>query len=494
MDKAFGDIAQMVKPKPLRPATEAMLIQLTQQKSADLVRLCVDKSLTRLTFVKEKRGVSLYEGRNERNHYMVKAETTVEAPIDDILASFNMGSTSEFDTTLRKLFALYANRGATLAYVSGQPISVHWMSLNTDKMETRDFAFASFAQLYEQTTTGALVPMDSRSSGTVAAGSLVWESVDLSKEMSILRQKETGCTRYLLRTCGFYVEPTNDVDVSRVSFVLQLENENGHVGGSKWMHHLAMSVGNLSRAMRKIELVPKHLWRESEHCVMCRKTFRGLLRRRHHCRLCGSSVCSDCSKTLELDTPVAESGSTVTVSSVRACTKCYDSTEGSGSVRSNSNRSSSDYSHRTSFEEPRSTNLSRTMSKNSVMSTDTIDSMRQTASTGAGTTFSAAQLQSLDDLMAQSNPSGIDRESTSSSMFFVIPNDHDAAQPTLSSRSIVHEVSETGVFDVSSMGAVLPPRRGPSGAPLAPPSLSSSSVSSTTSSKLNMRGDMILLE
>ncbi|KAH9113673.1 hypothetical protein AeMF1_012165 [Aphanomyces euteiches] len=154
---------------------------------------------------------------------------------------------------------------ATIAYAASHPITVHWMGLNTDKAETRDIVFASYAQLYEQNMQGQLVP-DLNRDGVIFAGSLLWESIDIAGEIPILRQKQTGCSRYALRNSGFYVQQTSDVDESRVSIILSLENESGYVRSSKWMHGLAMCIADISKALRKIELVPKMLWKESEHC------------------------------------------------------------------------------------------------------------------------------------------------------------------------------------------------------------------------------------
>ncbi|RHY74869.1 hypothetical protein DYB34_013822 [Aphanomyces astaci] len=411
-DKIFGDQVQALRPKTLKPATEGALVRLMQERSAEMVRMHTsEKKACRLSFVKEKRGVSVFEGTNPRNRFMVKGETTVRASIEDILCSFLMGSTSEFDATLYKLFDLYANKGATLAFVTNHPISVHWMALNTDKLETRDVVFASTAQLYEQTTGGSLVGMDDHSDGIVTAGSLVWESVDLAREIPLLRQKLTGYARYYLRTCGFYVEQTNDADITRVSFVLSAKNEAGYIRDSKWMQSLVtMCVANLARTLRKLELVPKHSWKESEHCVLCRKTFRAF-RRRHHCRLCGNSVCSDCSKSIAVDgRPVVDQGQLVHVSRVRSCTTCFETSSvrgaSSSSLRSSSEYSASNRSNATmSFNEPNGrssmrSNASTTKSIDHSQGSDVGSNLVRGTHSSFASSFSVEQLHSLDELMA----------------------------------------------------------------------------------------------
>ncbi|ETV92380.1 hypothetical protein H310_13275 [Aphanomyces invadans] len=551
-DKVFGDQMQALRPMTLKPETEDALVQLTRKRSTELVRMhTTDKSACRVTFVKEKRGVSVFEGTNPKNQFMVKGETTVRASVEDILDRFRMGSTGDFDEMVHKLFDLYAYKGATLAFVTNQPISVHWMALNTDKMETRDIVFASYAQLYEQTATGSLVTTSDHSDGVVAAGSLVWESVNMAREIPLLRQKLTGCTRYFMRNCGFYVEQTNDTDVSRVSFVLTLENETGYVRGSKWMHRLAMCVANLARNLRTIELVPKPLWKETEHCILCRKTFR-TFRRRHHCRLCGNSVCNDCSKSLPLDgRPVVDQGHVVHVSAVRSCTRCFDAASmSSGSAmmcqRSSSEYSESNSSRNMSFDDAK--NIASMRSNGTTSITKSFDHSHRSDSSATlhGDTASASylshslspeQLHSMDKLMNATTLSALTpavptqpNPTVAEPAFFVLAHkpysasearDDDDLLNRLSyitlddqsSSSVVYDVDGANGYDISATEIKRQPRVPPSLHDPDPESwmqfkvfgdaatagCSKRTVSPTSSTTgvpktLSMRGDMILLE
>ncbi|CAK4870664.1 unnamed protein product [Aphanomyces euteiches] len=493
-DKIFGEQVQALKPKALRANLEAQLVQLMQKRSAELIRFHhTDNS--KLKFIHDKRGVSVYEGISGKNQLFIKTETTVRASIEDILGVFHMGNTHDFDATLLKLFDLYANMGATIAYTANYPITVHWMGLNTDKAETRDIVFASYAQLYEQNMQGQLVP-DLNRDGVIVAGSLVWESIDIAGEIPILRQKQTGCSRYTLRNSGFYVQQTSDVDVSRVSLILSLENESGYVRSSKWMHGLAMCIANLSKALRKIELVPKMLWKESEHCVMCRKTFRAF-RRRHHCRLCGNSVCGDCSKTIHLDIPAMDQDQHV--SSVRACSKCFEvqNSQSLSSSRSRSRRSSSDYSssRHLSFDDANKQYSMRSVASSSTKSLDgclppqhyfegsshgVSGGLRGVSSSSQQLTVSSSvistdQIHSLDMLMAASS---IDRPSNGDSMLFVIPGEASNIQHDRESYNTLHDRSSTS--SQASVGPADFPATIPAPAPLA--------------IKPVMKGDMILLQ
>ncbi|EQC42767.1 hypothetical protein SDRG_00490 [Saprolegnia diclina VS20] len=406
VDKIFGEQAQSLRPKPLRPSTEARLVELMEKRSSDFVKLMLDGPST-LRFVREKRGVALLEGHNHKKQYMVKATTTVQGSVEDILLSFQMNNTWDFDTTMHKFFDLYANKGATLSTVASQPIAVHWMSLNTDKIESRDFVFASHARFYEHTDAGlCLLPFTSRSDAT--SGSLVWESVDLAKEIPLLRQTTTGCTRYYFRHAGFYVETTSEDDTCRVSFALSLDNDAGSVGGSKWMHNLALSLENLARALRRIELVPKEKWHHREHCTLCKKSFRAF-RRRHHCRLCGESICGDCSKTMQLDTPVIDHGQRVELTSLRSCLRCFD-TCGSSSSDRRSRSSTASFEYTRSFDEPRthqstssSANLTKSFASSSGSFDESVKPRRQRLpSSSQASVVSASEISALDELLGTS--------------------------------------------------------------------------------------------
>ncbi|OQR89112.1 hypothetical protein THRCLA_22744 [Thraustotheca clavata] len=461
VDKIFGEQMQSMRPKQLHPNTEARLVDFMQKRTADFVKLILDPSASKLKFIREKRGVGLFEGVNHKQQYMVKAVTTVNASVEDVLNNFQMSNTWDIDATMHKFFDMYANKAATVANASCRPIHVHWMSLNTEKIESRDVVFASQSQFYEHADEG-LYPLPLNSQAEATAGSLVWESVDLAKEIPLLRHTTTGCTRYFFRHCGFFVEQTNEVEVSKVSFALSLDNEAGSVGGSKWMHQLALSLENLARALRRIELIPKERWVHRDHCGLCQKTFRAF-RRRHHCRLCGECICGDCSKTMQLDSPVVDHGQLIEISQLRSCIKCFDSNSNS-SQRSQS--SASEFSK--SFDEPRPLGRSTTISSSSNI-TQSLSSERSymysetKLKTVDSHSVSAHDLNALDDLLGTSvdsmNIKSVTESTTRSSREFVNTNrvpaktspvvetEHESRS---SNHSEVYVLDDDNGFDISA--------------------------------------------
>ncbi|KAG8927378.1 hypothetical protein FRC02_008239 [Tulasnella sp. 418] len=74
---------------------------------------------------------------------------------------------------------------------------------------------------------------------------------------------------------------------------------------------------------RKVDHFVPAVWvpdKKASACMRCGEAF-GLLRRRHHCRLCGSVVCANCS---ERSFYVAESSNSQPSKPMRACNNCYD--------------------------------------------------------------------------------------------------------------------------------------------------------------------------
>lgn len=76
---------------------------------------------------------------------------------------------------------------------------------------------------------------------------------------------------------------------------------------------------------KDIPQTPPEWDNQSGSCALCTKDF-GVINRRHHCRLCGDSICDSCSLS-RLVIPFQKYGNFPQ----RVCDNCYANTTGTGS-------------------------------------------------------------------------------------------------------------------------------------------------------------------
>ncbi|OQR93461.1 cleavage induced hypothetical protein [Thraustotheca clavata] len=204
----------------------------------------------------------------------------------------------------------YANSVHTLVV---NPAAVNTVSeRNASDREFREFCFLRYSDYFDF-NNGILertLPQDAVSQ--TLRGVSIWESVQL-----VDGPKDATAS---FHTSGFIVECTHVTNTVKVSFILS--TSSGAIAGSKDMHNSGKSINNsyrigttaecffLQRLVRSTmnhfcsalmdmriptdRLLARELFSDGSMCCLCLKNF-SLFRHKHHCRLCGDTVCSQCS-------------------------------------------------------------------------------------------------------------------------------------------------------------------------------------------------------
>ncbi|ETW04119.1 hypothetical protein H310_04479 [Aphanomyces invadans] len=149
----------------------------------------------------------------------------------------------------------------------------------------------------------------------------IWDSI---ANVPIAIAHHVGPMGRLVKT-GFILEQAKAPNAVRVNFIMSM-----HPHGFTYPRQVATEklmlqrmvrtiLLNVSAAVMELRLLKDHLlgkssWTDSPMCTVCLKNF-SLLRRKHHCRLCGDAFCTTCS----LSRPRPDLGD-----SVRVCHACVE--------------------------------------------------------------------------------------------------------------------------------------------------------------------------
>ncbi|KAL4125646.1 hypothetical protein PRIC2_009227 [Phytophthora ramorum] len=222
-------------------------------------------------------------------------------------------------------------------------LMVQWLALNDvhPQAPMREFFFMRFNQIFANGNGG-----NNPLGGGASYGVSVMESLELPRCGPIFSQ--THMQRQPLRKCGFVVEASEDKNstTTRVSFFItapyrapSLEHDRA------WLLRLAGCVrlipsAIVNRRIRRNQLRDRRSWHFRDSCSVCSGAFSMFTRRAHHCRICGSAVCSKCSAIRKDAQRSKFAGST------RVCMACLNGDQNGAkgstydSVRSGVSRSS----------------------------------------------------------------------------------------------------------------------------------------------------------
>uniref|UniRef100_K3W7P6 FYVE-type domain-containing protein n=1 Tax=Globisporangium ultimum (strain ATCC 200006 / CBS 805.95 / DAOM BR144) TaxID=431595 RepID=K3W7P6_GLOUD len=226
----------------------------------------------------------------------------------DLGANFQQQSSVSSDKTSR------SSSVSSVTLPSATTMLFQWLALKdmSVQLPLRDFLFMRFNQSFPAD--------DPTSQSKVAYGASIWESFEIPSCRPIFGA--TQMVRHKLRNCGYVVESSDETDATRVTFFITAPlDQASNQSDRAWLMRMAGSVRLLPSALvnlriRENRLIDKSQWDSRDKCALCTTSFN-MLKRAHHCRICGTSVCSKCCSVRRDPRSKSSSG-------IRVCMSCLN--------------------------------------------------------------------------------------------------------------------------------------------------------------------------
>lgn len=265
-----------------------------------------------------------------------KEPTEVDAALEDLLGPMYTASAClhHADVDIAKLKGDKENQPPAATAPVKSSLAVQWLAVKDAPRRgkaqaktppLREFFFMRFNQSFAT----ALPPVDGSSTEgaaprpRVSYGVSVWESIDLPTCVPLFPAAQMQ--RCAFRYCGFVVEAseTPGSNTTRVSFFVTaplVQSTLEH--DAEWLLRVAEGVrlvpsALVNRRIRRNQLRDRRHWAYSAACAVCSAKF-GLLAKKHHCRICGGTVCSKCSEMR------SDLRTSVLTASARVCRGCLN--------------------------------------------------------------------------------------------------------------------------------------------------------------------------
>ncbi|KAF4322814.1 hypothetical protein BBO99_00003808 [Phytophthora kernoviae] len=260
-----------------------------------------------MKLLKDKAGLQLYE-LCEKEFYTMKAVTTVNAPLQEVMHLLSMDKTANLREVMGEIFGTLFLDGVVLYKKQdslsrpNENLSVSWTALQASKpnLPHRDYVFLRYGDVFEKNVEHGSLYQNNGSG--LFIGASIWESIELDGCDPLPASQNVA--RLRMRRTGFVVEETGHEGMLQVSLFMS-ESHPGRDAVStltrSWMTKVVSCVSNISnamvtRALSSQSLLTKQDFRkDGPQCYLCMKAFT-VFRRKHHCRVCGDVVCSSCSE------------------------------------------------------------------------------------------------------------------------------------------------------------------------------------------------------
>jgi len=332
--------------KEMTSTTFGQLENLGIQKLDRLMQFAGENGMDGMKLMQEKENYRIYQryDENERRMTMKGVITIHNADCEQMMNFFQVNRSALVRGAYSDMFGSQYGDSAVL-YRKGQKgsssshsnpadnrntsnsaddFAIHWLALNdcTPQMPLRDFVFMRYTKTYVTPDVGRAF-----------RGISAWESVDLASTKPIFKPKQV--VRSQMRDCGFIVETPDEAGPTYVTFVLSTTGDYPAKlqADRNWLMCVVSSVrhipsANVNRRIRLNHYTEKSKWENRDTCGICTTSYT-VFRRQHHCKMCGSSICSKCgTMRKDYNTPS---------SLVRVCLSCLNG-ESTSSMWSGSGR------------------------------------------------------------------------------------------------------------------------------------------------------------
>jgi hypothetical protein len=321
-------------------------LYLSERSEVDeLVRSAADMSVWAVEARKDNAMVYLHTKNSERLSYSVRAVTKVAGSVADVLeclrAPDNAGLKG-FQKLLHPrnfldgevLHAHDADAASAHDGASLESMTLKWLVYSSPKTlgRSKEFCIREYCVLLPNHPVHGNV------------GVLKFESYDGAAARYGIRGKPDAYSLTVFEPSSYVVQQTpEDPNMATVTLTFAMRKARGGESVSAGVRltslRLAGDLSGMQKAVQQALFAPAALAQRQEwvndaqrtNCSLCVQSF-GMLKRRHHCRVCGEVVCSACTVFKMVK------GDQDTAAKVRVCKACLaksGSSNGSGSVNPN---------------------------------------------------------------------------------------------------------------------------------------------------------------
>lgn len=310
-----------------------------------------DYEFAPMRLMQEKENYRVYEQQNDREKLLVMKGVLMlqSSSCDEVMELLSGSNGSDVQEFLTDMFAAQYGDSSVLHFVdmnqhpqhqkqhhqtpdksrsarsssvssATPPMSTtmlfQWLALKdtSPQLPLRDFLFMRFNQTFPADDPAVSLRHK------VAYGASVWESIEIPSCPPIFGP--STMQRHRFKNCGFVVESSDETTATRVSFFITAPLNPATLQADRaWLLRMAAAVRLLPSALvgqriRRNQLVDKARWDSRDKCALCTSSFT-LMKRAHHCRICGTAICSKCCS-------VRRDSRGRNTSGVRVCLSCLN--------------------------------------------------------------------------------------------------------------------------------------------------------------------------
>jgi len=268
----------------------------------ELARQASDMSVWSLESKRENALVYLHCKNNERLSYSVRAVTKITGTVANVTECLRSPDSTAFRRFQKMLHAknyldsevLHAHQHRN-AQQEHESMTLKWMVLSSPKTlgRSKEFCFREYCATVSNHPT----------LGTV--GVCKFESYDGAAARYGIRAKPDMYSLTVFERSSYVVQQTPDEGMVLVTLTFAVRKARGGESVSPGVKMVAMRLASdlaaLQKTVQHMLFQPSALAQKKEwvndgarsNCSLCVQSF-SMLRRRHHCRVCGEVVCSAC--------------------------------------------------------------------------------------------------------------------------------------------------------------------------------------------------------
>lgn len=270
-----------------------------RRDAEELVKSAMDLSVWSLESKREHVSVFAHCKNNEKLAYSVRAVAKVAGTVAGVMECLRATENLPFRGFQKLLHAKTFADGEVLhahhrRNAESESLSLKWMTFWAQKTlgKGKEFCVREYC---------ATLPQHPKF-GTVGVCSFA--SYDGVGARYAIRSKPDAYSLTVFEPSSFVVQQTPEEGMVCVTLTLAMRKARGEgvtTGVKQLAMRLALDMSYLQRAMQHTlfqpgQLAAKKEWVSDEsrtNCSLCVQSF-GMLKRRHHCRVCGEVVCSTC--------------------------------------------------------------------------------------------------------------------------------------------------------------------------------------------------------